>query len=458
MNRRKKGKSLVALMISIALFLELAPSMGLVARAAPSLPEEVPSEAENLEHVIDFMRDLGTGTIHDWQREKAGEIWGWTDSGSREPKNPVDQAVMEYEQIIKDFSRYEMENDNSTLNQEIDSQVDKVVHMVDYISSDGIPTLFHRWWNNNVVDAAENLQDNLNNNAEGNSHASILFLQDMISAIQAYMDFLDNIVPDRATEIIPYAEYLKLSKLLALLNDLLNVLKSRTNGYDPWWLRVMDDGFTPYHYGGLPPEPPSDEPFEEIAHKIRMANDINCYKPNIYLYGEAGTRCTLTFMESRLLTKTLPAYMDSWKVELAADGTLTVDWEEGYPYLFYESRTIPGMFQTGEGFTVYAGDREAQFRSILEAYGLNEREIRDFTEFWDVMLDGDRDYRMYPQMTELVDAAMPIEVEGLEPDHYFRIWFCFQPVDGSAPEPDVPEIRPASHEGTALIEWGGMVL
>lgn len=116
------------------------------------------------------------------------------------------------------------------------------------------------------------------------------------------------------------------------------------------------------------------------------------------------------------------------------------------------------MFQTEEGFTVYAGDRESQFRSILEAYGLNEREIRDFIEFWDQKLDEDTDYRMYPQTTELVDAAMPIAVEGLEPDEYFRIWFCFQPVDGSEPEPHMPEIRPASHEGTALIEWGGMIL
>lgn len=458
MIRRKKSKSLIALTICAVLFLETLLGLGFSVKAAPPLPAEGPSEVKNTEKMIDYLRDWGTDTVHDWEREKAGEIWGWTDDDSREPQNPVDQAIKEYEQIIEDFSRYEMENDNSTLNQEIDDQVDKVADMADYISSDGLGTLFKRWWNNNVVDAAENLQNNVNNNAEDNSHASIVFLQDMISFAQAYMDFLDNIIPDKATKVIPYAEYLKFSELLALINDLLNVLKSRTNDYNPWWLRVLDDGFTPYHYGGLPSTPPSDEPQEDLILKIRMAHDINCYKPNIYLFGEEGTQCVLTFTESELLTKTLPSYTDSWKVELAANGTLTVDGEKGYPYLFYESRTIPGMFQTAEGFTVYAGDREAQFRGILEAYGLNEREIRDFIEFWDDMLDGDTDYRMYPQTTELVDAAMPIAVEGLEPDHYFRIWFCFQPVDGSAPEPDMPEIRPASHEGTALIEWGGMIL
>nr|WP_302020763.1 hypothetical protein [uncultured Acetatifactor sp.] len=458
MNMGKKGKSLVALAVCVSLFLGMLPDMGLVAAAAPPLPEEVPSEAKNIENMIDYLRDWGKDSIHKIEREKAKEIKDWVDGGSGEPDNPVDQAVTERNDLISDFIQYEIENDNSSLNNGIDDKVDKIANMVDYLSSDGPMTLFKRWWNNNVVESIEELENNLDNNAQDNAHASILVLQDLITVIQAYMDMIENMVPGKMQDKIPYGEYLKLSKLLALLNDLLNVLKSRAAGVDPWWLGIIDDRFTPYNYGGLPPDPQPGEMVEDLVLKIRMAHDINCYKPNIYLYGAAGTQCTLTFSESELLTKTLPTYTDSWKIELEADGTLTVDGEEGYPYLFYESRTIPGMFQTVEGFTVHAGERSDQFRGILESYGLNGQEIRDFVEFWDDMLDKDTDYRMYPQTTELVDAAMPLVIEGTLPDHYFRIWFCFRPVDSHTPEPSIPEIRPASHEGTSLIEWGGMIL
>lgn len=66
---------------------------------------------------------------------------------------------------------------------------------------------------------------------------------------------------------------------------------------------------------------------------------------------------------------------------------------------------------------------------------------------------------MYPRTTETVDNAMTIETDGTQPDHYFRLWFCFQKVeDGVVPAFELPDIVPASHERTALVEWGGMIL
>lgn len=193
--------------------------------------------------------------------------------------------------------------------------------------------------------------------------------------------------------------------------------------------------------------------------QIRMGSGINCYKPNIYLYGEAGTALALSFLEPELLTATLPAYRESWQVEIGQDGRLTVDGEAGYPFLFYESVTIPGIYQKEEGFLVRAQDRKMQFEKILEAYGLNGQERADFIEFWDEKLDKEGDYVMYPQTTEAVDNAMPIQIDGAQPDHYFRLWFCFQKVeDGVVPAFELPDIVPASHERTALVEWGGMIL
>lgn len=231
-----------------------------------------------------------------------------------------------------------------------------------------------------------------------------------------------------------------------------NMLNDTGEKIGTWWMQEFAKTFSSGN--GNENDMESDDYMQ-----IRMGRDINCYKPNIYFYGEPGTSFEVSFIEPVLLTKTLPQYEDCWAVEIAEDGTLIVDGQAGYTFLFYESRTIPGIFQTDKGFLVKAEERSAQFREILEDYGLNGQEIHDFIEFWDEMLDADMDYVMYPQTTELVDNAMPIEISGAQIDHYFRLWFCFQKADEETVRHLVrPEIIPACHEKTSMVEWGGMIL
>ena len=232
------------------------------------------------------------------------------------------------------------------------------------------------------------------------------------------------------------------------------MLKGQETDGNPGWMQSLTDAFAPDNLEGSLAD--GSEAVDYM--QIRMGRNVNCYKPNLYLYGEAGTAMELIFSAPMLLTRTIPEYTDGWRVEIAEDGTLTVGGEAGYPYLFYESITIPGLFQTREGFFVEASDRRARFEEILSEYGLNRQEIQDFVEFWDGFLDEDTDYVMYPQTTETVDAAMPLEVQGTRPDHYFRLWFCFRAAKEGQALPVLPRIAPASHEGTALVEWGGMVL
>lgn len=231
------------------------------------------------------------------------------------------------------------------------------------------------------------------------------------------------------------------------------MLEGQTGVRKPDWLQSLTDAFS------------SENPENSLADgseatdymQIRMGRNVNCYKPNIYLYGEAGTTMELIFSAPMLLTETIPDYSAGWTVEIGEDENLVVDGKAGYSYLFYESVTIPGIFQTREGFFVGAWDRRERFEEILRAYGLNRREIEDFVEFWDEFLQEGTDYLMYPQTTETVDGAMPLEVRGAQPDNYFRLWFCFREAEGSFPMPAEPEIVPAGHEGTALVEWGGMI-
>lgn len=196
---------------------------------------------------------------------------------------------------------------------------------------------------------------------------------------------------------------------------------------------------------------------EEMKKKCRggtfQGRGVNVYKPNIYLYPAQETDVDVTFALPELLTVSEPLYENGWSVTAAPDGTLTDSGGE-YGYLFYESITYPGLYQTTEGFVIPAKHREETFRSILEQYGLNEREIADFCDFWCDKLEDGKDYAMYPQLTETIDRAMPVTLSPA-PDTTLRIWFAF--AEGETPE---AESKPTALErrGFTLVEWGGFFL
>lgn len=186
-----------------------------------------------------------------------------------------------------------------------------------------------------------------------------------------------------------------------------------------------------------------------------MPNNVEAKKPNIYLYPKEETEVSVRFAYPNLVTKSEPAYGSGWTVTAQPDGTLlTADGQE-HGYLFYESNTFASFFQTDEGFIVMADEREETYRRILERYGFNEQEIRDFIEYWSVYLEAGADYVMYPILTDVVDEAMPVSF-SVEPDSVYRIWFGFARYNGG--EIAEPEIAPIIRDGFTAVEWGGAVL
>ncbi|MBQ7714320.1 MAG: hypothetical protein IJT70_00445 [Clostridia bacterium] len=183
------------------------------------------------------------------------------------------------------------------------------------------------------------------------------------------------------------------------------------------------------------------------------SNRVNVYKPNIYLYPEKECEVSVVFTLPELLTVTDPVYGNGWRVGAKPNGTLSLG-ESEYGYLFYESLTDPDIWQTEEGFFIPAEGREEAFERILSSYGLNGREIADFVEFWCEKLDEGCTYSMYPQLTEAVDGAMPVNVSPA-PNSVLRIWFAF--VKDSEPLREA-DIQSFDRDGFTLIEWGGFFL
>lgn len=189
----------------------------------------------------------------------------------------------------------------------------------------------------------------------------------------------------------------------------------------------------------------------------RGKRNISEGKPVIYLYPEKVTEIEVAFAYPDELTEVIPDYSGSWRVRAESDGTLTDADGRQYEYLFYESETPGYFFQTEEGFVLPVENREEVLKDILLSYGLSEVEADGFVEYWCEYLEEDIPYRMYPQLNEIVDVAMPVVITPA-PDSILRIWMLFEETDeGDDTEMQSPVIEPFDRTGYTAVEWGGMV-
>ena len=178
-------------------------------------------------------------------------------------------------------------------------------------------------------------------------------------------------------------------------------------------------------------------------------------KPNIYLYPTEEADVEVRFKNPELLTTVIPEYTDFWQATAQPDGSLTVDGEK-YGFLFYESDTSSQYMQRNEGWIIEPETKEQQLSEIAAQYAFNKQETEDFVTFWCARLESGTSYIMYPQLTETIDALMPVEITPA-PDSIFRVWFLFEPVTGDIVSPPEPKPNPIERAGFTVTEWGGIV-
>lgn len=180
---------------------------------------------------------------------------------------------------------------------------------------------------------------------------------------------------------------------------------------------------------------------------------IDVLKPNIYLYPESGQQVNVRFVKPENVTVSIPQYVapEGWTVYAEPSGLL----DYTYDFLFYEASVEKYHFQKEAGWFVPARDRLKVFRAFLGQYGFNEKETKDFVEFWDSKLEKNKNYRVYPQETAIIDKAMPMTVNPA-PDSIARIWFYFE--ESYHPAMTAPiEVEKIKRNGFTVVEWGGMV-
>ncbi len=183
---------------------------------------------------------------------------------------------------------------------------------------------------------------------------------------------------------------------------------------------------------------------------------VECGKPVIYLYPTETTDVSVKVEPKGGLSKSEPAYDGGWNVTARPDGRLT-DLRDGteWPYLFWEGRG--GLYETPrQGWVVKREEVPAFVRSTLAAYGLNEQEIADFTEFWLPRMTAKPWYFVTFLGTQAMNRLAPLEISP-KPKTVFRILMDYRPLDAPITVEAPPAPRKVPRDGFTVIEWGGVL-
>lgn len=201
---------------------------------------------------------------------------------------------------------------------------------------------------------------------------------------------------------------------------------------------------------------------------IQLEENINPWlsplcKPAIYLYPENKTDVDVKIAPKGKLTLTIPNYPnDGWKVTAYPDGKIIAD-NKTYDYLYYEARIPNGLIEekVKQGSVIKYQETENTLKSILPNLGLNEKETREFLDYWLKALPKSNYYFVGVVPQSLLDEVSPLNINP-KPDRVIRVALYFKPLDSSTNLPNLPNLPNWSNlsnlierNGFTVVEWGG---
>jgi hypothetical protein len=176
-------------------------------------------------------------------------------------------------------------------------------------------------------------------------------------------------------------------------------------------------------------------------------------KPVIYLYPTQPNVISVTVNPPHGISQSDPLYANGWNVYAYPDGRITASDGKTYPYLFWESSNYaPPKVDTG--FVVAQYNLLPFFREKLLILGLNQNEIKDFTDYWIPVLRKGPFYRIHFFDKETFDIMAPLTIAP-KPDTIIRVFFDAQPIDQPM-QIQEQQLIPVQRKGFTVVEWGGM--
>lgn len=179
--------------------------------------------------------------------------------------------------------------------------------------------------------------------------------------------------------------------------------------------------------------------------------DAVAYKPAIYLYPEETLKIKVSLSINGEITISEPEYNDGWDVVVEPGGTI----ESRYDYLFYEAR-LNYLKTPDEGWCVEYEHLEIWMNTTLNELGLNEKESKDFKDFWLDFLPIANYYEIKLLSKEYLDSNMGLLIDP-KPETIIRVLLTFSPYQ-NAFEIATPLIETPIRSGFTVVEWGGFII
>ncbi len=179
-------------------------------------------------------------------------------------------------------------------------------------------------------------------------------------------------------------------------------------------------------------------------------------KPVIYLYPEQEMDVRVDVEPIGGMTYSDPVYGNGWNVRATPAGAM-LNYGDGktYPYLFWEG--FGENYESPEFFWVVEREQVSEFLdTTLGRYGLVDREITDFKEFWVPRMQDAQYYKVGFHETAYMDLMAPLEVSP-RPDSVLRILMDFEELDRPIVEKTPLEIPVFGRNGFTVVEWGGVL-
>ncbi|HZJ18461.1 MAG TPA: hypothetical protein VFD45_02480 [Patescibacteria group bacterium] len=179
-------------------------------------------------------------------------------------------------------------------------------------------------------------------------------------------------------------------------------------------------------------------------------------KPAIYLYPQKTEEVNVKINTKGVLTLTIPSYpKNGWTVIADKEGLITLG-ENTYPYLYYESKIPDSLVKKPQkGYVVEENELGALFNDILPRLGLNEKESKEFKEYWERVLPNSPYYFVGIMTKNELDQIEPISFAP-SPDVFIRVRLYFEALAKKV-NIEEPVIIIPQRKGFTAVEWGGMV-
>jgi hypothetical protein len=178
-------------------------------------------------------------------------------------------------------------------------------------------------------------------------------------------------------------------------------------------------------------------------------------KPAIYLYPERKTEINVSVFPQGKMLLTIPPYPKTgWDVVADSNGDIYTQ-NNRFDYLYYEASLPDELIpQPKEGFVMNYDERALFLTDLVTKLGLNEKETKQFVEYWVPILPKAKYYfvGIMPQPT--LHEISPLLITP-KPKHLLRVTLYFKPLEDKIPVKP-PLILPFSRDGYTAVEWGGI--